>query len=72
PAWRERVLPAAVRARVAVEAGSSFGWERWTLAPGRSVSIDRFGASAPGEVTLERFGFEVERVLATAREAIGS
>ena len=70
PAYRERVLPAAVRARVAVEAGSSFGWERWTLAAGRSVSIDRFGASAPGELTLERFGFEVEHVLAAAREAL--
>jgi transketolase len=68
--WRERVLPASVRARVAVEAGSSFGWERWTLGNGRSVSIDRFGASAPGEVTLAQFGFDVERVLAAAREAL--
>jgi transketolase len=69
-AWRERVLPAAVRARVAIEAGSSFGWERWTLARGRSVSIDRFGASAPGEVTLARLGMDVERVLAAARAAL--
>jgi transketolase len=66
-AWRESVLPRAVTARVAVEAGSSFGWERWVGERGAIVAIDRFGASAPGEVNLERLGFTVERVVAAAR-----
>jgi transketolase len=70
-AWRESVLPAAVTVRVAVEAGASFGWERWTLAANRTVSIDRFGASAPGEVNLERFGFDAGHVVAAAQAALG-
>jgi transketolase len=69
--WRESVLPRAVTARVAVEAGSPFGWERWVGERGAVVGIDHFGASAPGEVNLERFGFTVERVVAAARRAAG-
>jgi transketolase len=71
-AWRESVLPRSVTARVAVEAGSSFGWERWIGTRGRVVSIDRFGASAPGEVNLERLGFTVEHVVAAARAVAGT
>jgi transketolase len=71
-AWRESVLPRSVTARVAVEAGSSFGWERWVGTRGRVVAIDRFGASAPGEVNLERLGFTVEHVVAAARAVAGT
>jgi transketolase len=71
-AWRESVLPRSVTARVAVEAGSSFGWERWIGARGAVVALDRFGASAPGEVNLERLGFTVERVVAAARAVTGT
>jgi transketolase len=69
--YREQVLPAAIRARVSIEAASSFGWERWIGYGGESVALDHFGASAPGEVLFEKFGFTpantadaVRRVLA--------
>ena len=66
-AYRESVLPAAVRKRVVVEASSSFGWHKYTGFDGATVSIDSFGASAPGNVCLEKFGFTVDNVVATAK-----
>jgi transketolase len=66
-AYRESVLPAAARKRVVVEASSSYGWHKYTGLDGATVSIDRFGASAPGPVCLEKFGFTVDNVVATAR-----
>ena len=66
-AYRESVLPAAVRQRLVVEASSSFGWHKYTGLDGANVSIDRFGASAPGPVCLEKFGFTVENVVAKAK-----
>ncbi len=66
-AYRESVLPAAVRKRVVVEASSSFGWHKYTGFDGATVSIDSFGASAPGGVCLEKFGFTVDNVVATAK-----
>ena len=65
--YRESVLPSSVRKRVVVEASSSFGWHKYTGFEGATVSIDRFGASAPGGVCLEKFGFTVENVVATAK-----
>lgn len=65
-AYRESVLPASVRKRLVVEASSSFGWHKYTGFDGDTVSIDRFGASAPGPVCLEKFGFTVENVVAKA------
>ncbi|MBD1868572.1 transketolase [Cyanobacteria bacterium FACHB-471] len=70
-AYRESVLPKAVTKRLAVEAGSSFGWCRYLGNEGRSISIDRFGASAPGEVCLEKFGYTVENVVAQAKSVLG-
>jgi len=69
-AYRETVLPAAIRARVSVEAASSFGWSRWLGDVGEAVSLDRFGASAPGERLFEEFGFTATRVAATARRVL--
>ncbi len=66
-AYREGVLPAAVRKRLVVEASSSFGWHKYTGFEGGSVSIDRFGASAPGPVCMEQFGFTVDNVVAKAK-----
>ena len=65
-AYRESVLPASVRKRLVVEASSSFGWHKYTGFDGDTVSIDRFGASAPGPVCLEKFGFTVANVVAKA------
>jgi transketolase len=65
-AYREQVLPRAVKARLAVEAARSFGWERWVGSDGDVLSVDRFGASAPGERVLAEFGFTVDNVVERA------
>ncbi len=65
--YRESVLPKAVTKRLSVEAGTSFGWCKYTTSEGASVSIDTFGASAPGPVCMENFGFTVDNVLAKAK-----
>nr|WP_290668413.1 transketolase [Ardenticatena sp.] len=67
PEYRERVLPAAVKARLAIEAGTSFGWERWVGHEGDIIAIDHFGASAPYKVLQKQFGFTVENVVARAK-----
>jgi transketolase len=64
--YREEVLPADVRARLAVEAGVALGWKQWVGDHGDSVSLDRFGASAPGTTVLERLGYNVDNVVAKA------
>lgn len=69
-AYRESVLPAAVRQRLVVEASSSFGWHKYTGLDGASVSIDRFGASAPGPLLMEKFGFTVDNVVAKAKAVL--
>ncbi|MCJ7433876.1 MAG: transketolase, partial [Anaerolineales bacterium] len=69
-AYRESVLPREVKARVAVEAGTGFGWERFAGCDGRIISIDHYGASAPAKILFEKFGFTVENVLAKARELL--
>jgi len=61
--YRASVLPEAVAARLAVEAGSPLGWERFTGLRGAIIGIDRFGASAPGETVLQEFGFTVQHVV---------
>jgi len=68
--YRESVLPAAVRARVSVEAATSFGWQRWLGDGGEAVSLDHFGASAPGERLFEEFGFTAGRVADAVRRAL--
>ncbi len=65
--WIDRVLPPTVRARVGVEAGTTFGWERWVGTDGALVGIDHFGASAPAEVLFREFGLTASKVASTAR-----
>jgi transketolase len=65
-AWRESVLPTAVTARVAVEAGVTPAWYRYVGSAGEVVGIDRFGASAPAGELFEQFGFTAEAVAAAA------
>ena len=62
--YRDDVLPPACTRRLAVEAGATLGWERWTGAGGRVLGLDRFGESAPAKVLAEKFGFTAARVLA--------
>jgi transketolase len=69
-AYRDGVLPPDVRARVAVEAGSTFGWARWIGDAGVAVGIDHFGASAPAETLYERFGVTREEVVSAARTSL--
>jgi transketolase len=64
--YRDEVLPPEVKARLSVEAGVSFGWERWVGTEGDSVAVDRFGASAPGPTIFEQLGFTVDDVVARA------
>jgi len=70
PEYKAQVLPPAVRARLAVEAGTSFGWREFVGNDGMVVSHDDFGASAPMKDLLKHFGFTVENVLAKAREVM--
>jgi transketolase len=65
--YRESVLPAGVTARLAIEAGASLGWKRYVGDAGDSVSLDRYGASAPGEVAMKELGFSVENVVKRAK-----
>lgn len=69
-AYREAVLPAAVSARVAVEAGIAMGWEKFTGPSGAILSLDHYGASAPASILFKEFGFTVENVIAKAREVL--
>jgi transketolase len=64
--YRQSVLPRAVTARLAVEAASPFGWERWTGLAGAIIGIDRFGASAPSSTLFKEYGFTVEHVVKQA------
>jgi transketolase len=69
--YRESVLPRAVKARLAVEAARSMGWERWVGSDGDILSVDRFGASAPGSTVLKEYGFTVDHVVERALALIG-
>jgi transketolase len=66
PDYRNEVLPPDVKARVSVEAGVALGWKQWVGDEGDSISIERFGASAPGNVVLEQLGYTVDNVVARA------
>ncbi len=68
--YRESVLPSAVRARVAVEAASPFGWPKYTGDAGEIVALDHFGASAPYQVLYEKFGITAENVVAAAKRSM--
>jgi transketolase len=67
--YRDEVLPPAIRCRVSVEAGSTFGWRAWVGEAGETLGIDHFGASAPAERLLQEFGFTPERIVELVRRA---
>ncbi|SFN62534.1 transketolase [Nitrosospira briensis] len=68
--YRDNVLPPGILARVAVEAASPFGWERYTGSGGRILGVNSFGLSAPAKIVAQCFGFEPSHVIAAAREQI--
>ena len=68
--YRDSVLPPGRRARLSVEAGAIGGWARYVGLDGASIGMSTFGASAPGGVVLERFGFTAARVAEEARELV--
>ncbi len=70
--YRNSVLPPEVKARVAVEQGATFGWERYVGESGRVIGMTTFGASAPYKDLQKHFGFDVDHVVAAALEQIGS
>jgi transketolase len=70
--YREAVLPPGLRARVSVEAGATFGWERYVGSHGTVVGLDRFGASAPYKVIFENLGLTAEAVTAAALRTVGA
>ncbi|MBR1584194.1 MAG: transketolase [Clostridia bacterium] len=70
-AYQESVIPAAVRARVAMEAGATMPWYRFTGLDGKVLGIDHYGASAPAKILFEKFGFTVENAVKAAKEVLG-
>jgi transketolase len=70
PEYRNSVLPPNVKARVAIEQGSTFGWERYIGESGRVIGMHTFGASAPLKELQKKFGFEPDRVVSVAKEVL--
>ncbi len=68
--YRQQVLPGAIRARVAIEAGITLGWERWVGDDGAVIGIDHYGESAPFEELYERFGLTADNVVQNAQEVL--
>ncbi len=70
--YRNEVLPPEITLRVAIEAAASFGWERYVGLNGAVIGVDRFGASAPGNVNFEKFGFTAENIAATVQNLLSN
>ena len=68
--YRNEILPKQVRKRLAVEAGASFGWCRWTGDLGAVIGVDRFGSSAPAAENFKHYGFTVENIVNKAKKVI--
>lgn len=68
--YKESVLPKSVKKRLAIELGTSFGWERYTGDEGRVLTMDRFGASAPGDLLMEKFGFTPSNVVSIVKDML--
>ncbi|MFH1675546.1 MAG: transketolase [bacterium] len=68
--YRESVLPSKTKARVSIEAGTTFGWRKWIGDKGIAIGVDRFGSSAPGDTVLSEYGFTTENVVAAVKTLI--
>lgn len=71
-AYRESVLPSAIRARVSIEAGSTQGWWKYVGTEGRVVGIDHFGASADGNLLFEKFGITTDAIVRAAQDSLAA
>jgi len=71
-AYKDKILPPAIKARIAVEAGLPLGWEKYTGDNGAIIGISTFGASAPGSTVLKNFGFTADNIVETALKVAGS
>ena len=69
--YRDSVLPSSVKARVAIEQASTFGWERYVGSSGQVIGMTTFGASAPLKELQKKFGFEPDRVVTAAKQLLG-
>jgi transketolase len=70
--YRNSVLPPSVKARVAIEQASTFGWDRYIGEKGRVIGMHTFGASAPLKELQKKFGFVPDQVVAVAKEVLAS
>ncbi len=68
--YKSQVLPPEIKARISIEAGSSLGWHRFVGTEGETVSLDRFGASAPSPILFKEFGFSVENIVERAMRLV--
>jgi transketolase len=65
--YRYEILSPDIKARISIEAGSTHGWHKYVGLEGETIGIDRFGASAPGKILLQKFGFTLENLLNRVR-----
>ena len=68
--YKEAVLPTNVRARIAIEAASPMGWERYVGSHGDTVTLNHFGASAPAKIIFQQFGFTVDNIVEKAKHLL--
>ncbi len=68
--YKNSIFPKSVKARVSIEAGVRQGWEKYTGDFGESISIEKFGSSAPGKIVMEKYGFTKENVVNTAKKVL--
>jgi transketolase len=64
--YKEKILPSKVKARLSIEAGISQGWHKYIGSEGKVISIEKFGASAPGDIVMEKYGFSTKNVVKQA------
>jgi transketolase len=70
--YRDTVLPPSVKTRLSVEAGVTLGWQKYVGDHGGSIGVDRYGASAPGDVVMREYGFTVDHLVTYAKRLVGS
>jgi transketolase len=69
--YREKVLPSGVRKRLAIEAATPLGWQKWVGDEGDVIGVETYGASAPAEIIFEKYGFSVDNVVQRALALVG-